>query len=192
VAVDSASLAGAHTGLRLGELCGWQLGDLHLAERRADVKRSLGQECSMRNPQPSTTKTDRQRRVDLSADLAAVLGTIQRERKAKALARNWHPIPPWVFVTGNGSPYSERNVSRDFKRVLEKAKLPDHLTVHSLRHSFATLHLTAGADLQWVQQQLGHVKISMTADTYGAWIKKRDLAAADRLALAVNAAVNGA
>src|SRR4029453_2621022 len=37
-------LAGARAGLRLGELCGWQLGDLRLDAREADVVRSLGQE----------------------------------------------------------------------------------------------------------------------------------------------------
>jgi integrase len=124
-------LAGAHAGLRLGELCGWQLGDLHLEERRAEVKRSLGQECSMRDPKPSSPKTGRERTVDLSAELAAMLEEIKAKRPARAMARGWRPVPPWVFVTGNGTPYSERHVTKNFKRVLTEAKLPEHFTPHS-------------------------------------------------------------
>src|SRR5206468_8090290 len=106
-------LAGAHTGMRLGELCGWHLDDLHLDRRTADVKRSLGQECSMRNPQPSATKTGRERTVDLSTDLTAVLTDLKAQRPSLAMARKWRPVPPWVFVTRNGTPYAERNVNKD-------------------------------------------------------------------------------
>ena len=186
-------LSGALAGLRLGELCGWQLSDLHLEDRErwADVRRSLGQECSVRDPKPSTTKTGRERTVDLSTTLAAVLADIVAKRPARAMARGWRPVPLWVFVTGNGTPYSQRNVSRDFKRVLDKAGLSDHFSPHSLRHTFATLHLLNGAKPQWVQQQLGHASIKITVDTYGSWIRERNPAAADSLAALVAGSVAG-
>jgi site-specific recombinase XerD len=38
---------------------------------------------------------------------------------------------------------------------------------HSTRHTFATWLLSDGADLRWVQQQMGHASIAQTADTYG-------------------------
>src|SRR2546425_7014448 len=185
-------LSGALGGLRLGELCGWQLDDLHLEQRKADVRRSLGQECSMLSPESGRTKTGRGRTIDLAADLVAVLTEVKAKRPALAMARGWRPVPPWAFVTSNGTPYGQRNVTRDFKRVLAKARLPEHLTPHSLRHSFATLHLLNGEKPQWVQQQLGHASIKLTVDTYGSWIRERNPAAADRLAAVVNRTVNGA
>ena len=194
-------LAGARSGLRLGELCGWQLDDLRLEEREADVRRSLGQECSMRNPRPGATKTGHARVVDLSQQLIGVLARIKTERPALAMAKGWRPVSPWVFVTSNGTPYSQRNVLRDFDRVLLKAGLmrkgePAPFSPHALRHTFATLSLLSGTDrnaIQYVQQQLGHSSIKVTVDTYGSWIRMRDPGAADRLdALVASGAASGA
>jgi integrase len=66
--------------------------------------------------------------------------------------------------------------------ILEAARLPEHFTPHSLRHTFATLHLISGESIYYVQRQLGHASISMTVDTYGSWLPAGDPAAADRFA----------
>jgi len=142
----------------------------------------------MLDPKPSRTKTGRERTVDLADVLAAVLGPIKAERSALAMARGWRPVPLYVYVTSNGTPYSQRFVNRDMKRVLEKAKLPDHFSPHCLRHTFATLHLINGAEPLWVSQQLGHSSIAFTQRVYGSWLRVRNKAAADRLADAVSAA----
>jgi integrase len=186
-------LAGARAGLRLGELCGWQLGDLRLDAREADVVRSLGQEVSRRTPVAGSTKTGRLRTVDLSLQLIGVLTAIVKARPALALEQGWRPVPPWVFLTGTGRPYAQRFVQRDFGRVLVAAQFMRTgdvapFTPHSLRHTFACLHLTNATDrnvIQYVQQQLGHSSIQVTVDTYGSWIRLRDPAAADRLDLLV-------
>jgi integrase len=36
-----------------------------------------------------------------------------------------------------------------------------------LRHSFASLHLTAGAPIAWVSEQMGHSNITLTVNLYG-------------------------
>jgi integrase len=169
-------LTGARAGLRLGELTGFQFDDLRLADRQADVRRSLGQDGKVGTP-----KSGCERAVDLSQQLTDALAGIAAGRKADKLAHGWKDLPPWVFVTSSGTPYSQRNVLRDFKAVLKKAKLPMHFSPHSLRHTFASLHLLNGASIYYVQQQLGHSSIKLTVDTYGSWLKKRDTAAADRL-----------
>ena len=72
---------------------------------------------------------------------------------------------------------------RAFHRVLKAARLPNHSTVHCLRHTFATVHLeTDQARLLYVSRQLGHASISITADVYAKWLKPTNKEAADSLA----------
>jgi integrase len=52
--------------------------------------------------------------------------------------------------------------------------------LHAFRHTFASLHILHGANLAWLQEQLGHIDIRLTRTIYGSAFKLRDLAAADR------------
>ena len=123
--------------------------------------------------------------------LGDLFDRLNADRKKCALARGWRPIPPWAFVTCNGTPYSQRNVLRDWKRVLRRAwpkkadddPDPDEwvFTPHSMRHSFATMHIKQGKSPKWLQQQMGHSSIKVTLDVYGDWFKLTDQRAADEL-----------
>jgi integrase len=71
-------------------------------------------------------------------------------------------------VTSNGTPYGQGDVRGDFTRVLERAGLGElGFSPHSMRHTFACLHIAAGRNPKWIQQQLGHAKITITYDIYG-------------------------
>lgn len=172
---------GFHAGLRLGELTGLQLDDLVTMpkSRKLHVQRQLGQHASMRNPEPSRTKTKKSRYVDASRALCALLDPRRDARKAEAMAKGWRPVPPWTFVTSNGTPYNQRFVEKDFRRVCTAAGLPDHLTPHSMRHSFACMHIARGCNPKWLQQQMGHASIKVTMDLYAKWWNLEDQAAAD-------------
>ncbi len=67
-----------------------------------------------------------------------------------------------VVVREAGKPLTAAWVQRGMKRYLELAGLPNDLTPHKLRHSFATHLLNAGADLRVVQELLGHASLSTT------------------------------
>jgi integrase len=86
-------------------------------------------------------------------------------------------------VTGIGS-QAERCgdlISRTFEQLAEKAKLPV-ISVHGLRHSFASDGLEAGVAMKVVGDRSGHSAISVTSDTYSHVRPEVDHAAADGVA----------
>ncbi len=74
----------------------------------------------------------------------------------------------WVFASRNGTPVEETTTYRAWTRICEHLaeKNIRTLTMHSLRHTFATLSLEAGRSVKWVSQQLGHRDASLTLNTY--------------------------
>jgi integrase/recombinase XerC len=68
-----------------------------------------------------------------------------------------------LFLSRRRRPMIARQVQRHLADLRKKLGLPDGLTPHSLRHSFATHLLANGADLRGIQELLGHASISSTA-----------------------------
>ncbi len=67
-----------------------------------------------------------------------------------------------LFLTRTGNRLSDRSVRRRLDACCRQAGIGRHVTPHTLRHSFATHMLNAGADLRSVQEMLGHESLSTT------------------------------
>jgi integrase/recombinase XerC len=67
-----------------------------------------------------------------------------------------------LFVGARGGPLNPDLVRRSVRAARKRLGLPDSLTPHALRHSFATHLLARGADLRSLQELLGHASLSST------------------------------
>lgn len=136
------------TGLRVSELVGLNRESIDLKRREFGV---IG-------------KGRRPRVVFLSQRAAQVLG-----RYLVTRSDNWSPLfvrltgsKPMLTSKGEEMRLTARSVERLVKKYVTQVRLPVAATVHTLRHSFATDLLRAGAGLREVQELLGHKSITAT------------------------------
>ncbi len=167
-------LALARTGCRPGEALALRWSDVAFERREIRIERAL----SAGHIGP--TKTGRSRRVDMSQELASVLGELRNDRETVARRNGSRDLAEWVFVGRDGNVINEDWPRRVFAKVLVRAGLSGH-TPYDLRHTFATLHLAKGHPITYVSAQLGHADPSTTLRWYAHWLPISDKRYADSL-----------
>jgi integrase len=155
----------ARSGLRIGEAQALGPREVDLSARQLAVERTLRRDGTLGAPKTRHSR----RRVDMSRQLCLALAPLL-ERRDRA----------FLFGTRHG-PLRYEQARWAFGRVREAAGLRAGLSLHSLRHSYASMLLAAGVSPAFVQRQLGHASIALTLDLYGRHLPYRDLAAVDGL-----------
>jgi integrase len=166
----------AYCGLRFGEAAGLRVGDVDFLRRRLKVERSVSDVDG--HLVLTTPKTHHAREVPMPAFVAAMLADTTHGRSADS------PLftsPVGALLRGNNFR------RRSFDRAAASIGLPG-LTPHELRHTAASLAVSAGANVKAVQRMLGHASAAMTLDVYaGLFGDDLDLVA-DRLDATARAA----
>ena len=105
-------------------------------------------------------------RVTGKRNKTRVVPVVEAVREAIAAYASACPYPLTgaspLFVGARGGPLNADLVRRSVRSARRRLGLPDSLTPHALRHSFATHLLAGGADLRSLQELLGHASLSST------------------------------
>ncbi|KUI43873.1 integrase [Mycobacterium sp. GA-1199] len=142
----------AYTGLRWGEAIAMRVADLDLLRKRALIHENAVQ--SGAGIHVGTPKAHKHRSIPLPAFLVPPLARACENKSRTDLLfgdcehlRRPHPVSGW------------------FNKAVTSAKVP-RVTPHDLRHTAASLAVSAGANVKAVQRMLGHASAAMTLDIY--------------------------
>ena len=170
------------TGVRLGELIGFQWGDINVKTHSIRVRRTVGRlqkvdedgnlvakepgkattEIVIRSPKSITS----QREIPLFDELWDGLMAYRNRQYEMfdAFGIDFNGSTH-IFCMPTGKVYDPRTYEDLFKRTLKAADLPD-INFHALRHTFATRALEAGMDIKVLSSILGHAQASTTLNLY--------------------------
>jgi site-specific recombinase XerD len=124
-------------GLRLGEAVNIQVSDIDSKRKMIMIRHGKG-------------KKDRYSL--LSETLLELLRKYYRLYRPKE----------WLFEGQSGNKYSEKSIQAILKKAWRKSGVWKKVTVHTLRHSFATHLLEHGTDIRYIQELLGHLNTKTT------------------------------
>lgn len=139
--VRAMIVCAAHTGLRLGELCGLSWPDIDFERRQLCVRRSLVDGVL------DTPKNNRTRYVPMTNDVVRELGALPRNGEGVFLFRDHRII--------------DVSAAKWLHRACQNAGI-DRIGWHVLRHTFASELVSRGVPLAVVRDLLGHSTIKMT------------------------------
>ena len=143
-----------YTGLRWGEVVALRVKRVDLLRRRLTVAESAVEVTG--RLQWGTPKSHASRSVPIPRSVADLLLDVVAGKSPDDL----------VFTTWRGKPLRNENFRRAvFNKAAADAGL-EGLTPHELRHTAASLAVSAGANVKAVQRMLGHASAAMTLDVY--------------------------
>jgi integrase len=163
------------TGMRKGEAAALKWDDIDFKKKTIRIDETLDFQPENEEELFGETKTSKSHRVitvskSLIDDLKYHVKW-QNQNKLNLSDMYNHDLN-LVLCRNDGQPMPKSTLFNAFQRILRRANLSEELKIHSLRHTCAVFMLEAGADMKFVQEQLGHRSMQITADVYSHISKK--------------------
>tara|TARA_R100001594_G_scaffold6637_1_gene18710 strand:+ start:2613 stop:3806 length:1194 start_codon:yes stop_codon:yes gene_type:complete len=174
------------TGMRISEVLGLSEGDINLLDKEVTVRHQLKRDKD-KSWYLDKTKSKNVRILpiskevsDLLLDQLGVMETIAKDLatdnlpmgnsiKCNCCSRNKSRL---IFTSDVGTPIDKDNLrARHWKKIVQASGLDIKLTIHDLRHIFASTSLVMGFDVISVSKYLGHADPSITLQVYAEYIK---------------------
>lgn len=155
----------AATGCRRGEALGLRWSDVDLEGKRASLVQSVQKVAGKVIVGEVKTASSR-RRIALDEATVDMLRAVRRRQAEQRLMVGpaWHDAD-LVFTGPDGHPLHPETVTRQFAATVTRLGLPK-ITLHGLRHTWASLALAAGIHAKVVQERLGHANVGITLNIY--------------------------
>ena len=144
------------TGLRQGELLALDWKHINLEDNTLKVERSVKEVYVYDNENAKHIETIFQtpktlnsfRTVPIPSTMINILSKIKNKKGL-------------LFSDANGNPLKGKNISAKWTKILKECNIP-HKKFHSIRHTYASMLLSKGVDIETVAELMGHSAISIT------------------------------
>ena len=163
----------AFTGMRIGEVLGLRWQDVELENGLLHVRKQLQKlpkgvdPGAVKRSALTDPKTKRSRRtISIGPDVAAMLREHQGAQLNAHLESGVGNVLGLVVTGGTGHYTSYSSVWKTFNEIQEHLAIR-RIPLHGLRHTHATLLLSAGRNPLEVSERLGHESVAFTLDRYG-------------------------
>lgn len=170
-----------YTGMRRGELCGLEWQDVDFNTNCLHIQRNslyiADKGIFEDEPKNETSK----RVIKLSGSAVQLLREYKlwQDKQIVELGTAWENSNR-LFTTWNGKPIRPDSITSWFHEFILKTGLPN-CSIHSLRHTNATLLIARGTPIKTVSKRLGHANATTTSNIYLHAIQSADEAAAEIL-----------
>lgn len=165
------------TGMARGEILGLRWQDINFSKQTLSIRQTIVNTNAGPLIQPSAKTSTRERTLDLSASLVEKLKFHKAKQSAEIVALKNKSHPGLIFTTSTGNLVRPRDIDRAFsraaarinKKMQKEKKIEEYLSplsLHGLRHTYATHLLEEGVHPKIVSERLGHSGIRITLDTY--------------------------
>lgn len=167
------------SGLRRGELAGLRWQDVNFNDQTIIIRQTSnylpGKGVYVDTPKTKTS--NRPLKLSRSAFLLLMEYKRWQDEQRDKMGDAWRDEDGRVFTADDGAPLFPDSITKWFSDFVKRTGLPK-VTVHSLRHTYASLMIADGVPLVVVSHQLGHAQTSTTANIYAHVIASAEAKAA--------------